>query len=98
MKTKIVYLCGSTSLKHTFEYADHRETLQGNIVLTPGVYTAIEELNSVITKEFLENLQKEKIKLANEILVLNVGGHIGFSTKKEIKFAKKLNKIIRYLE
>ena len=39
---------------------------------------------------------KEKIKLADAILVVNVNGYIGNSTKSEIEFAKSLNKEILY--
>ena len=37
-------------------------------------------------------MHKEKIKLSDAILVVDVGGYIESSTKSEIEFAKKLNK------
>lgn len=40
----------------------------------------------------------DKILLSDEILVLNVGGYIGESTKNEINYAIKNKKVIRYLE
>ena len=40
----------------------------------------------------------KRIELADEILVINKYGYIGDSTKKEIDFAKKLNKIIKFIE
>ena len=46
----------------------------------------------------LDELHKRKIDLADEILVLNVGGYIGESTRSEIEYAKAHNKTIRYLE
>ena len=39
-----------------------------------------------------------KIDLANEILVLNVGDYIGDSTRREIAYARRMGKVIRYLE
>ena len=44
----------------------------------------------------LVKMHKERIKLSNEILVVNVDGYIGSSTKSEIEYAKKLNKEIIY--
>jgi len=46
----------------------------------------------------LDRLHLRKIDLADEILVINVGGYIGESTKSEIKYAKEHSKKIRYLE
>jgi hypothetical protein len=39
-----------------------------------------------------------KIELADSILVLNVGGYIGDSTRAEIEHAMRLGKVVRYLE
>jgi cell division protein FtsB len=46
----------------------------------------------------LDELHKRKIDLADEVLVLNVGGYIGESTRSEIEYARKLGKPVRYLE
>jgi len=40
----------------------------------------------------------KKIDIADEILILNVNGYIGKSTRNEINYATKQNKYIRYLE
>lgn len=39
-------------------------------------------------------MHKERIKLADDILVVNADNYIGNSTKSEIEFAKLLNKEI----
>ena len=44
----------------------------------------------------LDKMHKERIKLADAILVVNVNDYIGSSTKSEIEFAKSLNKEIIY--
>ena len=41
-------------------------------------------------------MHKERIKLADAILVVNVNNYIGNSTKSEIDYAKSLNKEIIY--
>jgi hypothetical protein len=49
-------------------------------------------------KDRLDCLHRRKIDLADEVFVLNVKGRIGDSTKREIEYAKKTGKPIRYLE
>lgn len=104
---KIVCLCGSTKFRAAFEEANLQETLAGNIVLSVGGYPhhdggRIKELVYGLGKEQvkpdLDRLHFRKIELADEILVLNVGGYIGQSTSNEIRHAEKLDKTIRYLE
>jgi hypothetical protein len=98
----IVCLCGSTRFSQAFQQANLDETLTGNIVLTVGCDTkSDEELfqeDSTEIKQRLDILHMHKILLADEILVLNVGGYIGESTANEIVFAELYNKPVRYLE
>jgi hypothetical protein len=99
MNTKIVCLCGSTKFKDDFIQATKDETLKGNIVLSVGLYGHAdeEELDSEV-KNMLDALHFKKIKMADEILVINKYKYIGASTKREIDYAKLLNKKIKYLE
>lgn len=46
--------------------------------------------------EMLDAMHKEKIKLSDAILVVNVGGYIGDSTRNEIEFAEDLGKEVIY--
>ena len=41
-------------------------------------------------------MHREKIKISDTILVVNVNGYIGSSTKNEIEYAKSLNKEVIY--
>ncbi len=90
----IVCLCGSTRFGDVFAAANAHETSFGNIVLSVGV---IREPDAEKKRE-LDELHKRKIDLADEILVLNVGGYIGDSTRGEIEYARVTNKGIRYWE
>lgn len=98
----IVYLCGSTRFMDAFEEANFRETLAGRIVLTVGVnmkklaFIALDDKETV--KKNLDKLHRQKIDMADEILVLNVGGYIGESTRKEIEYAQAKGKKVRFLE
>jgi hypothetical protein len=101
----IVCLCGSTRFYETFQRANYEETMAGRIVLTVGFYPHSQEQahhESVgctsAQKEALDELHKRKIDLADEVLVLNVGGYIGDSTRGEIEHARKTGKPIRWLE
>lgn len=49
-------------------------------------------------KARLDELHKRKIDLADSVLVLNVGGYIGESTRSEIAYALACGKPINYLE
>ena len=50
------------------------------------------------TKAMLDELHKRKIDLADEVLIVNVDGYIGPSTRSEIAYAQQQNKCIRWLE
>ena len=100
---KIVCLCGSTRFYTHFQEANYQETMAGNIVLSVGFYPRQGAHNESVgctpeQKKALDELYFHKIELADEILVLNVGGYIGESTRNEINHAAKLGKPIRYLE
>jgi hypothetical protein len=96
----IVCLCGSTRFSQAFQQANLRETLNGNIVLTIGCDTKSDEALQLPseTKQRLDELHLRKIDLADEILVLNVGGYIGQSIRREIGYARKLGKRVRWWE
>ena len=96
---KIVCLCGSTRFKEAFEKANKEETAKGNIVLTVAMFGHLEglDMNSEMKKTF-DEVHFDKILLSDEILVLNVSGYIGESTKNEINYAIENKKMIRYLE
>ena len=96
---KVVCLCGSTKFKQAFIDANRDETLKGNIVLSVGLFGHEEGIDmSGATKKMLDNLHLRKIDLADEVLILNVDGYIGESTKKERLYALQQKKPLRYLE
>jgi len=96
----IVCLCGSTRFGDAFRRANLEQTLLGRIVLTVGCDTQSDDVLhfSPAVKDQLDELHKRKIDLADEILVLNVYGYIGESTRSEIHYAQVHKKPVRYLE
>ena len=99
-KYKVITLCGSTRFKEQFLEAQKRLTLEGNIVISVGLFghSGDEEVWAPGTKEMLDDMHKRKIDMADEIYVINVGGYIGESTRSEIEYAKKNGRAVRYLE
>lgn len=98
-KYKVITLCGSTKFKDEFIEAQKRLTLEGNIVISVGLFGHSGD-NEVFTegvKAMLDDMHFSKIDMADEIYVINVGGYIGSSTQREIEYAKRLNKSIKYL-
>ena len=63
---------------------------------TFGGYMPTDKYDTV--KVALDELHKRKIDLADEVLILNVGGYIGESTASELAHAEKCGKCIRFLE
>lgn len=104
---KVITLCGSTKFKAEFMKVQKDLTLQGNIVISLGLFshfgdnTALEDMDEdtlTKTKELLDDMHKRKIDMADEIFVINVDGYIGESTKNEIEYALNAGKKVNYLE
>jgi hypothetical protein len=104
---KVITLCGSTRFKDEFMEAQKRLTLEGNIVISVGlfghsgdneVWENMDEGTLTKTKEMLDDMHKRKIDMADEIFVINVGGYIGSSTRSEIDYAVAAGKPVHYLE
>lgn len=99
-KYPVVTLCGSTRFKEQFLEAQKRLTLEGNIVISVGLFghSGDQKVWTEGTKEMLDDMHKRKIDMADSILVINVGGYIGESTRSEIEYAQQNGKRIQYLE
>lgn len=105
-KYKVITLCGSTRFKDAFIEAQKRLTLEGNIVISVGlfghsgdneVWEGMDEYTLTRTKIMLDDMHKRKIDMADEIYVINVDGYIGESTKSEVAYALEHGKPVRYL-
>jgi len=102
VKPEVVCLCGSTRFMEWFFEAGWQLTLDGIIVLSVGVckhaeHHGAEALGENVAEK-LDELHWRKIDLSDRILVLNVGGYIGDSTRKEINYANRTGKRVTYLE
>ena len=98
-KYKIITLCGSTKFKDEYIREQKRLSLEGNIVISVGLFGHSGD-NEVFTdgvKEMLDDMHLRKIDLADEIFVINPGGYIGQSTRREIEYALSTGKAVNYL-
>ncbi|MBQ8706847.1 MAG: hypothetical protein IJ523_02025 [Succinivibrionaceae bacterium] len=103
----VITLCGSTRFRDEFMAAQKRLTLEGNIVISVGlfghsgdmeVWEGKSEDAITATKEMLDDMHKRKIDMSDGIFVVNPGGYIGSSTASEIRYALEHGKTVRYLE
>ncbi|WNB92577.1 DUF4406 domain-containing protein [Bacillus sp. NEB1478] len=94
---RVITLCGSTKFKKQFREAEASLTLQGHIVMSLGFFEQSEGIKITEEQELIfKELHFKKIDMADEIFVIDVDGYIGSSTSKEIQYAKKTNKPVRY--
>ena len=103
----VITLCGSTRFKKEFLEVQKKLTLEGNIVISVGlfghsgdseVWENMDEGTLTATKKMLDDMHRRKIDMADSIFVINVDGYIGESTRWEIKYAERTEKPVRYLE
>ncbi len=99
-KYKVITLCGSTKFRDEFIAEQKRLTLEGNIVISVGLFghSGDGEVWTDTAKEMLDDMHLRKIDLSDEIFVINREGYIGSSTRKEIEYALKTNKAVKFLE
>lgn len=94
---KIITVCGSYKFKKEMMEITEKMALKGNCMITPIDLTKHDK--DAYTEEeilMLGKIHREKIKLSDSILVVNVDGYIGSSTSSEIEYAKSLDKEILY--
>jgi hypothetical protein len=105
-KYKVITLCGSTRFKDEFMEAQKRLTLEGNIVISVGlfghsgdneVWENMDEGTLTRTKEMLDDMHKRKIDMAEEVYIINKNGYLGDSTRSEIEYAKQTGKPVKYM-
>ena len=93
-KYRVVTLCGSTRFKDDFLKVQQQLTLEGNIVISVGMFGHTDDAcGRVITPEIkgmLDDMHKRKIDMSDGIFVINKCGYIGESTKGEASMAQRV--------
>ena len=70
-------------------------TFSGVIVVAPS---EAEEAPTPEQKNILDALHLRKIDLADRVLIVNPGGYVGESTRREIEYAKAAGKPVMFTE
>ena len=101
-KPEIVCYCGSLRVAmDAFKKAEYEAVMKGEIALLPCcMYVDIQREFGAESdyKQKADDLHKRKIDLCDRVVVLNVGGYIGESTRSEINYAIEIGKRVSYLE
>lgn len=104
----IYTLCGSSRFPEAFHLANMHLSMLGHVVISLGLFghadqpTGAKFLTSdgneaTNEKKQLDLLHYRKIDLAGAIFVINVGGCIGNSTRREIEYARTNGKSVEYM-
>lgn len=107
-KPKVITLCGSSRFPDAFHIANAHLSLLGYVVISLGLYGHADkpEGSRFLTsdgneqtaeKRNLDQLHYRKIDISDGIFVINVGGYVGSSTRREIEYARGLGKSVEWL-
>jgi hypothetical protein len=95
---KTVTLCGSTRFKDDFDAAEARLTLEGNAVYSCAIWGHRGVPTSEEEKLMLDAVHMAKIANSEEVYVVNPGGYVGESTRREVYAAAIMGKKITFQE
>lgn len=105
-KPRVYTLCGSTRFPDAFAVANMHLSALGHIVVSVGMYGHADDPRGakflcddgdIGTKEVLDELHLRKIDLSDTIFVVNVGGYVGESTRREIAYAISTGKAVEWM-
>ena len=94
-RPEIVCLCGSAKFMIEMRAAQRDLTFTGVIVVAPS---ETHESPTLEQKAVLDALHLRKIDLADRVLIVNPGGYIGESTRREIAYAVAAGKPITFTD
>jgi hypothetical protein len=95
-RLNVITLCGSMRFWDEFERLSAELTLAGNVVLTPvrldpAIHPSPEQ------RERLGRVHLQKVDMSDEVVVVNVGGYLGDSTRAEIDHARARDLRVTFL-
>ena len=100
---KVVTLCGSTRFEAEFAEVNQRLTMEGCVVLSLGMFRLPDlpghdwAADGSDLRARLGRVHFQKIRMADEVYVVDPGGYVGESARREIAYAESLGKPVRYL-
>jgi hypothetical protein len=104
----VTTLCGSTRFPDAFALANMHLSMMGRIVIGLGMCGHADEPRgaqfltsdgdeATHEKQALDQLHFAKIDLSDGIYVINVGGYVGSSTRREIAYARQSGKTVEWM-
>ena len=100
---KVITLCGSTKFEAEFAEVNQWLTMDGCVVISLGMCSLPDlpgydwTADSSDLKGRLGDVHLQKIRMADEVYIVDPGGYVGESTRREIAYAESLGKPVRYL-
>ena len=97
-KARVITLCGSSKFKEDFEKVSKILSLQGNLVISLGLFghSGDNEAFTNKNKAMLDAVHLQKIDMSDEVFVINKDYYIGKSTTREISYALSKGKDITF--
>lgn len=94
----IACICGSTSQREQMTELNRQLTMEGKIVVAPGVFQHDGDPLTEDQKIALDKLHFAKINMADEVhIIQKLNGSLGYSTARELEYAQSLSlKVMRY--
>lgn len=97
-QNKRVTLCGSSKYWIAFDIINRKLSLEGYTVYSLAIFPHKDgESLSKEEKEILDQVHLDKIDNSDSIFVIDIDGYWGESTRREIAYAEKQGKVIKYL-
>ena len=94
-RPEIVCICGSAKFMAEMRAANRELTFAGVIVVAPS---EADESPTPEQKTVLDALHLRKIDLADRVLIVNPGGYVGDSARREIAYAQTVGKPITFTD
>ena len=98
MKRKIVTVCGSMRFMEFIQREAERLELEEGYAVVPVVPHVLKRELTEQEMALLGELHRAKIDVSDAVYVVNPGGYIGESVKREIEYARMQGKEILYFE
>ena len=102
-EARVITLCGSTRFEAEFAEVNQRLTMDGCVVISLGMFSLPDlpdydwSVDPSDLKGRLGGIHLQKIRMADEVFIVDPGGYVGESTRREIAYATSLGKPVRYL-
>lgn len=107
-KPKVITIVGSTRFSDVQQIAMMHLSMMGHIVIPCGLYGHADEPQgaeyltsdgdeSTPEKRMLDKLHYQKIDISDAIFIVNIGGYMGSSSRRELGYAVSAGKEVMWM-